>query len=220
MKAFNLLIILTLFIQFITIPVLASSQEAKFSQKEVYSAVEAQIEKKAQFTGNVDIYDSQKDSVRHLELIKIFSDFELNDTIYQTKAEFLDVDTKETVYLSVKLQDMSGVLTFKSMSITDIEEAPAVEEKNWTDDEIKEEVKKAIDKKSASSGTLDIYDSNQNKVLNLKYKALKGDIRRFGVLFIVTIQCEDQSAKKTYNVDVTLEKAQDNNLNLKSLRLK
>jgi hypothetical protein len=195
--------------------------ESHFPQVE--KIVRDTLDEKMKLTGKLDLYDSGLNKVRNLEYTNLREEIAQEGSLYLAIIDFRDAETGELVEVKAVVEDKEGVLGFKSQEILKVNPNPFLSPdqaaKVYSDEEVKDVMKKYLDQKSVFSGTFDIFDETAQKLRHLKFVNLKEEVRRFGILAIGTAQYEDAETQEKSDLDVTVENVLGV-LNVQAVRIK
>lgn len=191
----------------------------------VEASVQQYLGEKTKFTGSLDIYDEGIDKVRNLKLINLRRD-SLTGTgpDYEIRGDFRDLKTGDIMDVNVKLAEGSGDLEVSEIGVLSVkykkkEKDPEASKKKFTDKEVQEFIKSHITDRSKFGGTYGVFDVENEIYRQLKLIKLADDVRNFGILYINTVEFEDDKTGDKVSVDITLQN-KDGELDVKTIRIK
>lgn len=210
---------------FLAVMVLGARPALALEFGTVDSKVRGYLMEKTKFSGSLDIYDGELDKVRNLKLINLRRDSLAGDgPEYEIGADFRDLSTGDIMDVLIRLAEDAGDLDVEEIMIKGVkykkkEKDPELVNKKFSDKEVKDYIKDHIAKRSKFGGTYGVFDKDNEVYRQLNLIGLGDDVRNFGILYINTVEFEDDKTGEKISVDLTLEN-KDGALDVKTVRIK
>lgn len=178
---------------------------AVLAQTPAHDAAKAELDRRAEATGNVDVYDDKGKKVRHLKFIELHPEAEETKggpTV--VKADMEDQYSKEIVTITL---DVRGE-TVGAPAIAAVNKPDPAAVKNVTDmadEEVKDLFKKLLAERAEDDGRFVYYDPAIKALRFLEMVGLAGEPRKFGKIAIVAVEYKDAARNEKVMMDATLE---------------
>lgn len=181
--------------------------------------VDDYLKSKTQYTGTMDIYDKDLDQVRRLRALEGESPDEEMET--GVTRRFRDTSSGDIITVRFDLEGDGDEIEVSGIEMVSVEKpAPrSVEKKEYTDEEIQQEMKDYIAKMSRFTGTYDVFDPKIEKMRKMELLEFEPKVRRFGILRISTATFHDETMNKKVKVDIQVEN-KDGELSVKQVLIK
>ena len=184
-------------------------QVAEVAQEELVAIYQSYVTEKTKYTGTLDLYDSGSDSVRNLRAMDTTYEVKKEDPNVILKSSFRDIRTGDIVTLDTYFKEIDGgwqVAEQKIAAVQPLSEGQNTQtgEKEYTDQEVQQVMADYLKKRSQFTGTYDIFDKDKEALRKLETGQFQPEVRRFGTLFISTVDCIDQDTKEKVQLDVQI----------------
>lgn len=188
---------------------------------EMHKIMDRTLNERMKYWGTLDIYDPQINAVRNLTKIEFLKDVSKQGNYHLAFAQSRDNKTGEVVMIAFVLSHDPGAWSVTDIKIHKVEKLPSAgtgTAKEYSDTEIRDFIKKYCDSQEKFSGSMMIFDEEQQTPRSVKLEKIDDQLRKFGKLSIVSAHFKDVEIQADLKADVTVE---NNNgvLKIQSLRI-
>ncbi|MCK5579732.1 MAG: hypothetical protein KAJ18_00505 [Candidatus Omnitrophica bacterium] len=193
-----------------------ASPQGSMMEPEVFSTdvqveevVKASLKKRTKNTGTLDIYDEKIDAVRNLRMIKFPEVIQKEEGSYIAAIDYRDINSGAIVTVAVTVEVKDGVLDVVNLEMDQIKELAkqheeAGEKKEYTDHDVQDFMKTYLKQQTKFTGSLMLFDEDNNKLRKLELVELKQEVRRLGTLNISRAEFKDIESGEVLGVDVSV----------------
>jgi hypothetical protein len=172
--------------------------------KKLEETVRAHLQEKIQLTSTLDIFDSKVSKVRNLRLLEFLPDVNNEKETQIVKMNFRDIVSGDVVVVSAHVKD-AKVVELKIEEVKALEKKEVDPNKVFTKTDVEPVIKEYVEKKSKFTKTFDLFDEKKQAFRHLEFVQFDGDLRNFGILYILRVDFKDAESQQTLKVDFTVE---------------
>ena len=96
----------------------------EFPDEEIQAFMKSSIDQQVKFTGNLQLFDEERNKMRSLELVKLDTVVKRMGIFYTSRAEFKDVENGDLLGVDVSVEYKDGELTLQALRIREFRRAP------------------------------------------------------------------------------------------------
>jgi len=177
--------------------------------QDVLKLVDQYLSEKTKLSGTVDLFDSKENKVRNLKVIEVVKDLAYEGNEYIVPVICRDNISGETVQMAIHVENRNTKLSIKSLEIQGVdsreEDASVDPNKVYSDEEIQNYMLEQINSQAKITESFPLFDAQKEKLRNLQLVKINEEVRRYGILYVCSVDFKDKDTNEKVYTDMTVE---------------